>query len=91
MLALGDGVRNLSFLFRLNLILRPILLNNLMEGTQMALKDLITLNRRKPIRKQDDFRYPIAGLQREMSRLLDDFLSDFDEYRQLAFWRRELR
>ena len=49
-----------------------------MKGIEMALKDLITWNRRKPMRVQDDLRYPIASLQREMSSLFDDFFRDFD-------------
>ncbi len=49
----------------------------------MPLKDLITWSHRKPVRVQDNSRYPIASLQREMSRLFDDFFRDFDGFGNL--------
>jgi HSP20 family protein len=53
----------------------------------MALKDLITWNHRKPVQVQDGSRYPIANLQREMGRLFDDFLREFDGFSNFPFRR----
>ncbi|MFQ5788013.1 MAG: Hsp20/alpha crystallin family protein, partial [Thermodesulfobacteriota bacterium] len=51
----------------------------------MALRDLITRNRRKPERVSNELQHPIATLHREVDRLFDDFFRGFDRFPSLPF------
>ncbi|GJQ48536.1 small heat shock protein C2 [Candidatus Kuenenia stuttgartiensis] len=49
----------------------------------MALKDLITWNRRKQQPALSGLQHPVATLQREVDRLFDDFFRGFDRFPSL--------
>lgn len=51
----------------------------------MALKDLITWNRKKPQHMQSELQHPVATLHREVDRLFDDFFRGFDKFPTLPF------
>ncbi|MDR4503308.1 MAG: Hsp20/alpha crystallin family protein [Candidatus Scalindua sp.] len=51
----------------------------------MALKDLITWNRKKPQHIQSELQHPVATLHREVDRLFDDFFKGFGGFPSLPF------
>jgi HSP20 family protein len=51
----------------------------------MALRDLITWNRKKQHQLQPERQHPVATLHREVDQLFDDFLRSFDRFPSLPF------
>lgn len=56
----------------------------------MALRDLITWNRKKQQQMQPELQHPVATLHREVDQLFDDFLRGFDRFPSLPFRKERL-